>query len=551
VLQLDVLDDTGAVLRSAQSHGTDGTLARQQTGRFNLLTGGTHRLRVLGVVSTTDRDTGSFRLLIYPINRQPETVPDSIVLGDSVLTEVIDAPGDVDEYRVIVSDTSGANLVARIDPGAVGSVIEVKLMDGVGQTVAIVGPNSPGDFGQSGPVLLLPGVYTLRVQGQSVLGDERADLVGGYEVWLYRFRFGPEVAPDTIAIGDTISAEAVDPPGDVDEFWFSGKRGDHINLALEGQAVPTTGGFGALLYGTDPPGPPLAIVYSPTQPDSLGVHESGRIDLPGDGLYHITVSGGSFPAQLFETGSYRFALTRRSTTPEHVGASLVPGDSVTEEQIDTPDDWDEFTLTGQPGQLLALVARTVDPAPAGLLSIAVFDSATTDTVAAILVSGYDNPSGYFQLPPSGRLEIAVYNSRFGSFLGGYRFLVVAVNPAPESVSATLTLDDTVSGESLFPSMDVDEYTGTAGPGDTLVAEFRLLADPVPPGHITLEAVDPATGAILTPQGFSVVAAQPEFVGPGPFVVPVSGSYVVRMRGGGFGTDQLGTAPYELRVRRWQ
>ncbi len=552
VLQLDAVDGNGTVLNTALSAGSDSILVRQQTGRFALATSGTQRLRVSGVVSTNDRDIGGFRLLLYPINRHPEAVPDSLGFGDSVFTEVIEAPGDVDEFRVAVPDSSGANVVARIDPGAVNTVLDASLVDSTGHLVATALPNTPGGFGQSGAVSLAPGRYTLRVQGFSVFGDERGDFVGGYDVWLYRFRIGPEVAPDTITIGDTISAEALDPPGDLDEFQFAGKRGDHVNLALEGQATPTTGGFGALLFGPGPAFQVLGIVYSPTQPDSLGAHESGRIDLPVDGLYHVRITGASSPVQLFEAGSYRFALTRRSTAPEHVGAALVPGDSVTSEEIDTRDNWDEFTLTGTAGQLLAIVARTLDPAPVGFPLIAVFDSVTTDTVAWIAAQGFDKPTGYFTMPASGRLKIAVYHPSFGfggDFLGGYRFVVVPVNPAPENASASFALGDTIRGEAISPAMDVDEFTSTATPGDTLAPLYRLLADPVPNGKlITLEVVDPATGAILGGAGASVFAASPQFFSPGSFIVPPGGTYMIRVRGGGFLDEQLGTAPYEFFVR---
>lgn len=547
VMLLDAVDANGTVLKGVLSVGSDTSLLQQQTGRFTLLTSGTHRLRVSGALSTIARDTGAFRLFLYHVHRQPEALLDSLVFGDSTSGEAIDAPGDVDEFRVTVPDSSGANLVAQIETDATGGALDVTLVDTGGHVIAGALPLAPDGFGQSGAILLRPGTYTLRVQGYSIFGDDRSPFVGRYRVWLYKFRFEPEVAPDTIAIGDTIT-EALDPPGDVDVFRFFGRRGDHLNLALEGQGAPTAGGFGAYVFG--PSNQFLSVVYSPTTPDSLGSHETGRIDLT-DGLYHITVSGGSSPPQLFEEGSYRFAITHRSTAPESAGATLVPGDSVTNEAIDTPDDWDEFTLTGTPGQLLTIVARTIDPAPVGYPLIAAFDSITTDTLALTAAPGFDNPSGYFTMPASGRLKIAVYHPMFGfggDFLGGYRFVVVPVNPAPESAPTTFALGDTIRGEAISPAMDVDEFLSTGAPGDTLVPGYRLVADPVPSGKlITLEVVDPTTGIVLVGSGVSLFAAGP-FVSPGLFIVPPGGSYVIRVRGGGLGGEQLGTAPYEFFVR---
>ena len=96
--------------------------------------------------------------------------------------------------------------MAYVEAGAIGGRLDVSLVDSGGHDVAVAQPPTAGAFGHSGALLLPPGTYILRVQGGSV--------VGGYRVWIYKFRFGPEIASDTIAIGDTISAEALDPPGD-------------------------------------------------------------------------------------------------------------------------------------------------------------------------------------------------------------------------------------------------------------------------------------------------------------------------------------------------
>jgi len=115
-LQLDALDAMGTVLRTTQSVGTDTSLFQRVTGRFALLSTGTHRLRVTGVLSTIARDTGPYRLFLYQVSRRPETTPDTLAFGDSISGEAIALPGDVDEWRVTVPDSSGANLV--LQPGA-------------------------------------------------------------------------------------------------------------------------------------------------------------------------------------------------------------------------------------------------------------------------------------------------------------------------------------------------------------------------------------------------------------------------------------------------
>src|SRR5205807_8410804 len=111
-LQLDVVDSAGTRLGGVSSSGTDTSLLRQVTGRFALPTTGTYRLRVSGTVDRTDRDRGPYRVLLYKVNRRPETAPDTIALGDSVSGESIDMPGDVDAWRFNVRDSVGVNLAA-------------------------------------------------------------------------------------------------------------------------------------------------------------------------------------------------------------------------------------------------------------------------------------------------------------------------------------------------------------------------------------------------------------------------------------------------------
>src|SRR5205823_3542528 len=134
-LQLDVLDGGGTVLPSAQSLGSDTSLLRQVTGRFALPGTGTYRLRVSGGPSyPSDLSRGAYRLFLYRINRRPETLPETLAFGDSLSGETIDLPGDVDEFRVTVPDSSGANLVVQWDKGTLG----VRILDAVsGQVVAV------------------------------------------------------------------------------------------------------------------------------------------------------------------------------------------------------------------------------------------------------------------------------------------------------------------------------------------------------------------------------------------------------------------------------
>jgi hypothetical protein len=103
---------------------------------------------------------------------------------------------------------------------------------------------------------------------------------------------------------------------------------------------------------------------------------------------------------------------------------------------------------------------------------------------------------------------------------------------------------------VYPAGDIDEFAVTATPGDTMSAWWRLRADPTPPGFlISLEVIDPATGAKLAGNLTGLIGSVPQFNSPGAFVVPASGNFIVRFRGSGDFGDDVGTAPYEFFVRR--
>ncbi len=556
-LQLDVVDGGRTVLRSTQSVGTDTSLLRQPTGRFALPSTGTYRLRVSGVTPyyPSDLNYGAYRLFLYRINRRPETRPDTLAFGDSLSGEAIDVPGDVDEFRVTVRDSSGANLALEVEsPPDAG--LTVQLIDSAtGHMVATTSTSQVGTPAATGRMRVAPGKYIVRV-GTSGDAYDRSTLRGPYRLWFYRFSFGPEVVRDTFAIGDTVSGEAIDPPGDIDEFHFHGFKGQHVNIALQGLAAPG-GGFQAFITG--PTG--YSIVFSGTSAAALGDHQTLRVDLPATGWYEIDVSGAGWSDALSERGPYRFAVESLGAAPEHVGSALVPGDSVATEAIDSPGDWDEYTVSATPGQDLGVIVhstRTDFLYP----YLRMFDRMTGDSLVTALYG--DHLAGPFRVPASGEVGIAVYQPdgffRFCydatcggvyRFVGPYAFRVIPINRAPESVPAAYTVGDTVRGEAIYPAGDIDEFTATAVPGETLTAYIRLTAPPVgvvDQFHgLTLEVIDPATGNTL-------IGSLAQFFGQtfnpvGSFAVPAGGSFLIRVRGSGTFGDELTTAPYEFFVSR--
>ena len=556
-LQLDVVDGAGTVLRTVQSVGTDTSLLRQVTGRFALPRTETYRLRVSGApYYPYDFNRGAYRLLLYRINRRPETLPVTLAFGDSVSGEAIDLPGDVDEYRVTVPDSSGANLAFKLENPSDGGLLTVQLVDSAtAQIIATASTSQAATRAATGRMRLAPGRYLVRVSTSDYYLD-RPILRGPYRLWLYRFGFGPEAVSDTFAIGDTIGAEAIDPPGDIDVFHFHGVRGQHVNIALQGLAAPSDGGFQAFVSG---PGGYL-IVFSPTSAAALGDHETLRFDLPATAWYEVSVSGAGRAGVLAERGAYRLAVEPLGVAPEHVGSALVPGDSVTTEAIDSPGDWDEYTVSAAPGQDLGVIVhstRTDFVYP----RVRIFDRTTGDSLGLTPVYG-DRFSGPFRVPASGEVGIAVYEPGGGffrfcadatcgtsfPFVGAYDFRVVPINRAPESVPAAYTVGDTVRGEAIFPVGDIDEFTSSGAPGERLTLFDRLTATSSLDSAIILEVIDPGTGASLV-GGNTAVFGGSAFFPVGSFTVPASGAFIVRAHVYGAGGNGVGTTSYEFFVQR--
>ena len=553
-LQLDLVDGAGTVLRSAESVGTDTSLVRQVTGRFALPAAGTYRLRISGApYYPYDFNRGAYRLVLYRIDRRPEALPQTLAFGDSLSGESIDVPGDVDEFQVTVPDTSGANLVLEVEnPSAVG--LPVQLVDSAtGQVIATTSISQVGTRAATGRLRVAPGKYIVRV-GSSGDPYDRSTVRGLYRLWFYRFGFGPEAVSDTFAVGDTVAGEAIEPWGDADRFHFYGVRGQHINLMAQGLSAPSTGGFQFIM--SPPPGLPGYEVYlgAETASGALTDNQTTRIDLPSSGWYTIGVSGTT--GQFSERGPYRFVVQTIDPGPEHVSATLTAGDSVVSEPIDTPGDWDEFTLLGTPGQTMSVL---FDGNVFTGLYLQVFDPATNDTLAW-QPNQFRRIAGPFRIPASGQLKIAVDQpagfSRFcfdatcgGAFsvVGPYRFHVIAVNRAPENVPAAIAVGDTVRGETISPIGDIDEFTASGTPGEQLTLLSRLVTQSSIDSAIVLEAIDPATGASLG--GGNAATLGSTFVAVRTFTVPASGTFIVRAHVYGEWGYGVGETSYEFFVNR--
>jgi len=559
-LQLELVNPAGTVLRSAESVGSDTSLLRQVTGRFSIPSAGTYRLRVSGSQSYNNQDRGPYRLFLYRIDRKPEMSSGILAFGDSVNGESIDLPGDVDEFRVTVTDSSGANLAFALEDPPVGGSLTVQLVDSAtGHVLASASAYSAGRTAL-GRMHLGPGKYLVRVDGNQY-GNEYADrstLRGAYRLWFYRFGFGPEIAADTFAIGDTVSGESIEPWGDRDVFHFYGLRNQHVNIMVQGLSAPSASNGVFDFFVIPPPGAAGygAFINATPATAALEDRQTTRLDLPATGWYTVQVDGLNGPFD--ERGPYRFTVLPIDPGPEHVSSTLGAGDSVTTEPIDAPGDWDEFTLLGTPGQSMSVIFE--GDVFTGLY-LRVFDAATDDTLAW-QPNQFHRIAGPFRIPASGQVKISVSQpagffricydatcSGLFNAVGPYRFRVVAVNPAPENTAAAYTVGDTVRGETIAPVGDIDEFTATGTPGEQLTLYDRLTTPTaLLDSAVVIEVIDPATGVSLAGHGTAIFGSS-QFYQVGTFTVPASGTFTLRARVYGEWGYAVGLTAYEFFVKR--
>jgi hypothetical protein len=560
-LQLEVLNDVGTVVATAQSRGNDTDLMGQVTGRFALGSTGTYRIRVSGIDTWTNTDRGPYRLCLYPIDRRPEHLPQELALGDSLSGETIDASGDIDEFKVTVPHTTGANLVVEYDgvPPPYGW-LNAQLVDSAsGQAVAGISNPTSGDRVASGRVVLNPGRYILRVDGYQT--QDRPTVRGAYRVWLYGFSLGPEAISDTFAVGDTVVGESIAPWGDADVFHFHGNRGQHLNLKFQGLGASSNAEFVASLTTPGPPDAyPNTAVSSPTAATALDDHQTMRLELPVTGWYNLTVSGvGGIEAQ----GRYRFAIVAEDSLPEQVSAALGPGDSVMTESIDRPGDWDQFTVAAAAGQELGLVYDGRYAYSGDFAYVRAIDPTTGDTLTGT-VGQFKKFTGPFRAPADGRVNVAVFEP--GGFYrtcgdatcggaygltGPYGLHIVPVNRAPEVASPAYVVGDTISNEAIDYIGDIDEFSVSGTPGDTLHAFFRMLVAPAfsETSHgLSIQMFDPAAGDPPVRSNASYFGTSQLYL-VGSFVVPPSGSCVIRFFGIGFWGEDITTGPYQFVITR--
>lgn len=517
------------------SRGTDSLLTDQSSFRFHLPASGHATIQVAGQTPPgggAAQARGLYQIRVNRVNRSPETAPAALAIGDSVTTERIEIPGDIDEYAVTAPTGDTVNIVVALDSASF--VARTDLTTGLVATLSSSGgvptggtaPNPLGTpvLSASGTFAISPGQYLLRVMDPLTGIRGWRSYSGPYRAFLYRIRSQPETAPGVLAIGDTV-AEAISPIGDVDVFSFPGTKGDYVDVQLQGLGATSASGYQYMLQAASNLNQ-LASGFVPTASASLRDSRTGRITLPETGTYRITVApnnGGSLPA---ERGPYRLAILRLGASPEHHAAALALGEVVSDEALDSPDDVDEFTVHTFGGAEVALFVKAGN----GLAEVLgeALVPATKDTIRTILSSGAEESTGRFLVPGSGDLLLRVSDRLRET--GAYTLEVYPINRAPEQASPAYAIGDTVRDEPIDGlGADIDEYRFSGTAGERVVGYFQTPNGVGNPG-LVLELLTPDLQQVLGSVASINPTAHLEDNATGTITLPVSGQYMLRVRG---------------------
>ncbi len=349
------LRDLSRTLLASTTLGLPPELEASHTWRIPIAQGGVHRMAVSGF--TLDHDSAEtvplpFQVQLRTVNRGPENGPVTLVAGDTLESEAIDFVGDIDEFEVTVQAGDEYNLAVQQPGGSpsidlIGTAVEPwrQVLSPGGD--ALLGPRSTGRF-----TVTATGLLHLRVESQSADNFLR----GPYRLFLYRINRAPEAMAATISAGASVSGEAIDFPGDIDEFLVGPGLEDSVSLRLSRPAgVP--GSLTLEWVEPNQPNPPCPAVVDPA-PFPCSSYLLPAL-APGLLVRVIEPHIGIPPTY---RAPYTLQSTGLSAAPESGPSVITVGDTVTG-TIETAGDVDHFRFGYRHADQINLEMLTVGAQP--------------------------------------------------------------------------------------------------------------------------------------------------------------------------------------------
>jgi hypothetical protein len=401
--------------------------------------------------------------------------------------------GGTNTFVLTIPSTQAARLFLQATSGRaadtlVAELAELARVHQTSATVTSVGTDASLDDQVSGALVLRDSTtYVVTVRGMG------ADDAGPYRVLLRVTDPRPESRERTIAIGDTIT-ESIDQYGDVDEFSFDGTAGEEIIVFFQALNEQPTG-TGLTLTLTDSTAhAEIRTIESDGAERALENETSYRLRLISTGRFLIRIQGLTFFTAPGRNGRgpYRFLVYPIDRAPEGTPGTVAVRDTVAE-AIDAVGDIDEFTFDGSAGQELEVNLQILDGLSSNLL-LEVWQGESRYAAASTRVQGAldDNGTGRFTLPVAGTYTVRLSSADRGapdSATGHYRFELYPVDRSPEAARATVSIGDTLTGESIDRPGYVDEFTFAGSAGEQLVVFFNLV-DSTSPGMLDLDVIAP-------------------------------------------------------------
>lgn len=331
--------------------------------------------------------------------------------------------------------------------------------------------------------------------------------------------------------------EAIDAPGDVDEFQIAAS-GAYIGWVQFASESPVAEGLHLeLLDGATV----LATVSTTAAQSTLDELQTDLFAFPRTGTYTIRVRAGSDPGST-GTGSYRARVIIIPPASPPIQQDLLLSAPVVD-TLTSSDSVAAFRFYIRTTVRYGFTVELLGGAPNDTITVT-FLNADVGEALGVAVEAAGNGPTSFLLPvapsASANAVVATVHQKRRGMVARYRVrLGSPLSDAPESVSATLVFGDTVIGETIGDLLDMDQYMIPAVPDSEWVVMLAPTDSLQPPLSVRVHDQDSRQVAEWGVSGLSPAlertATYLKLVGGGP--------YTVTVRGSGF------VGPYRLRVLR--
>lgn len=449
--------------------------------RMSLPEDGTYLVRVWG------EDVAllpGYRFGVKAVNPAPER-GDALVEAGQVVAEEIGSIADVDEYRFTVPAGLEALLALQLEGWTRPWLSVDTRQNGAAPVRQVTATRLSSSLDNpSTRRLLSAGEYVMR------LSSEPSENFGQYRFTLSFHTALPDVGGVVTLNGPPVES-VINEPSDVDEYPFTGTRGDLLVIQISSPSTPPNTIVARIPLGMDQ-------YWMGTRAQGARPGYSQSRALPYTGTYTLRVhSEPDWQAPPAYRVPYSVQVYTVPLAPEHIPAEIQVGERVEGERLDRAGDQDRFAFMGQAGQEVNLFMGTDDP----------------DAVMHADVVPAEDPHGEWSYPAAktgssaldgastGRFtlearpyHIYVKQSRSISPDHPYTLRVFPIDRRPEGRAQAYVAGDTVVGEPLYPAGDIDEYTFTLGAPATVDvfwdAPFTAARD-----EVTARLTSEATGVV--------------------------------------------------------